>query len=677
MASDRTEAETREEEVTLPEDQTSSATLADIDEPFQDGFTWNTVAAMLFIGIVMMPGAILLGLVAGQSMGAAAEWVTIILFLEIARRSFVTLRRQEIMIIYWAAAMLVAPGVQMMVGGQFAQMIWYQFLVQSPQAEAIAVHMPTWIVPPVGSEPLIERTFWHILWLKPFIVAVATWFFFQINSLSLGYVVFRITSDIEQLPFPMAPVAAEGATALAESSSKEESWRWRLFSIGSVLGLIWGTIYIVIPTLSSTFLTETVTILPIPFIDFTVNLRSVLPASVLAINTEISGLIVGMVLPFWVVIGTLVGGVMKNFIFNPMLYSYGMLDRWEPGMSIIPTMIAVNFDFWMSARIGIALTVFAVSVYAIVKSLIAGGTEISERSVSEVDPAKVGPGSGRGDVPIWLAILGFTVASVALVLFIHWLVPEFPWWIVAFFAFVLTPIMSYLSAKLTGVAGTAGAQNIPYVREGAIFMSGYRGVDIWFVPMPIGDYGGYASTFRVLQLTRTKFASYVKLIALNFFVVLLFSFVFWSFIWKMTAIPSSAYPYAQKMWPFAATMQVIWATSTLPGGTNLMAGIITVPKILSGAGIATASYALVMVFKGPMTLFYGLMQGFIGFPMGTYLPFAGAMLNKYYFFNRFGEQTWRRYVPVLLAGYGCGMGLIAMTSIAVSLVMKSISAVAF
>ena len=42
-----------------------------------------------------------------------------------------------------------------------------------------------------------------------------------------------------------------------------------------------------------------------------------------------------------------------------------------------------------------------------------------------------------------------------------------------------------------------------------------------------------------------------------------------------------------------------------------------------------------------------------------------------------GVQTLIRAAPVLLAGYGCGMGLIAMTSIAVSLVMKSISAVVF
>jgi len=678
VASEHTEPRAQDaKEEPKPKQPDTSSALADIDEPFVDGFTWNTIAAMLFIGVVMMPGAILLGLVAGQSMGGAAEWVTIILFLEITKRSFVTMRRQELIIIYFAAASLVAPGAHAIVGGQFATMIWNQYLIQSPQAEAIAMHIPTWVVPPKGSAPLIERTFMSTLWLKPLGVVLATWFFFQINSLSFGYLVFRITSDIEKLPFPMAPVAAGGATALAESSTKSETWRWRIFSIGTILGLIWGTIYVVIPTLSSTFLTETVTILPIPFIDFTGNLRSVLPTAVLAVNTEISGLLAGFVLPYWAVIGTFTAGMLKNFVINPVLYHNGIMERWEPGMSLIPTTISVDFDFWLSAKIGIALFVFVVSIAAIVKSLMKGGQELDEKPVNEMDPEKVGPGSGRGDVPIWLAALGFTVASVMLVFFIHWLVPEFPSWIVVIFAFVLTPMMSYISAKMTGITGTTGAANFPYMREGSIYISGYQGVAIWFVPLPINDYGGWAQQFRVLQLTRTKFVSYVKMIFANFIIVLIFSFIFWSFIWKMTTIPSSAYPYAQKMWPFHATMQVLWASSTLPGGSNLMQGIVTIPKIASGFGIAAISWGAVMIGKGPLTLFYGLVSGFSGFPTGTYLMFAGAMLNQFYFFPKFGQQRWRRYAPVLLAGYGCGMGLIAMTSIAVSLVMKSISSVVF
>ena len=55
--------------------------VAGDSEEFIDGFSWKTVIGAFFIGLIMMPGAIYLSLIAGQGMGPAAEWVTIILFM--------------------------------------------------------------------------------------------------------------------------------------------------------------------------------------------------------------------------------------------------------------------------------------------------------------------------------------------------------------------------------------------------------------------------------------------------------------------------------------------------------------------------------------------------------------------------------------------------------------------
>ena len=274
----------------------------DIDEPFQGGFNWNTVWAMFFIAIIMLPGAIYLGLVAGQSMGGAAEWVTIILFLEISRRSLTQLKRQEIIILYWTAAGLVMMGGRLGVGailfgGPFGGLVWNQYLTQAPQADVIAQHIPSWYSPTLGSDALEARSFLHPDWFIPIVVTIIHIVLFNINKTAMGYVLFRITNDIERLPFPMAPVQSGGATALAESSQGAEGWRWRVFSMGSVIGLIWGAIYIVIPTLSETFLTQTVQVIPIPWIDFTVNLRSILPASILGLATDLGAFLVGFVLP--------------------------------------------------------------------------------------------------------------------------------------------------------------------------------------------------------------------------------------------------------------------------------------------------------------------------------------------------------------------------------------------
>ncbi|MBD3292176.1 MAG: hypothetical protein GF393_04575, partial [Armatimonadia bacterium] len=50
--------------------------LMEAPDQFEDGFGWQTVIGAFFIGFVMMPGSIYLGLVAGQTMGPAAEWTT-------------------------------------------------------------------------------------------------------------------------------------------------------------------------------------------------------------------------------------------------------------------------------------------------------------------------------------------------------------------------------------------------------------------------------------------------------------------------------------------------------------------------------------------------------------------------------------------------------------------------
>jgi hypothetical protein len=45
--------------------------------------------------------------------------------------------------------------------------------------------------------------------------------------------------------------------------------------------------------------------------------------------------------------------------------------------------------------------------------------------------------------------------------------------------------------------------------------------------------------------------------------VLVTSFFYWSYIWKLAPIPSESYPYAQTFWPLRALQACVWFTSTL------------------------------------------------------------------------------------------------------------------
>ena len=659
------------------------------DAPYEDGFNLKTLWATLFVGIVMLPGAIYLGLVTGQSMAGASEWVTIILFLEIAKRSFVRLRTQEILIIYWVAAGLLGIGVRLgsgahMYGGPFGGLIWDQYLLQSPAAHGISDYIPKWVVPPIDSSVYADRTFFHRDWLLPvgilFLVMVVN----NTARYSFGYIMFRVTSDIERLPFPMEPVQARGITALAETSAKEEGWRWRVFSTGTMIGLVWGLLYVVVPTLSGIFLTQTVQVLPIPFIDFTAEIKTILPAAVFGIGTDLGHLILGFVLPFYVVVGQFIGSVLANLVINPILYNFEILTRWSPGMTAIPANISNKFDFWISFGIGTALVIAIAGFVMVATLLVEQRRQMKESGHHTAQVSLEDLPEGRGDVPMKWPLAFWVLASLVTIGLCQWLVPEFHWAWLVFFAFIYTPISSYIGARMIGLTGSPYGASIPYIREAAIFLSGYKGVGVWFAPLPLHDHGTAVRAFKQLELTKTKLGSYFKMVILTMAVIFLCSFMFWEFIWRLGPIPSTTYPYVQMFWPFEATMQTMWLKSTLPedavrgaAGLELLLDIIKFKYVATGLVSGGAVYLILSMLKVPTLAFYGFVGGLAQWPHFVILNFAGAMLGRFHFSKRFGEAKWKAYAPILLAGYSCGMGLIGMTSIAVALISKAVSQVVY
>ena len=648
--------------------------LMDEDGPFEDGFSRITIVGALFVGFIMLPGAIYMGLVTGQTLGGAAQWVTVILFVEIAKRSFVRLKRQEIIILYGVAGSLVAMGLRLgsqvaLFGGPFGGLIWDQYLVQSPQAEGfgIAHLVPAWKVPIRGSDALLSRSFLHAAWMVPILLLVGHNVAFRIMGLAAGYTLYRVTNDIERLPYPMAPVYAAGATALAETSSKAETWRWRVFSIGSMIGIVYGAVYLIIPTITGALLASPVEIIPIPFIDLTRKAGTILPCSILGIWTDLSFVFAGFVLPFAVVAGMFVGALSIGLVFNPLFHHLGMMPTWKPGMTVIPTTIAASLDMWISVTIGMASVVAIVGIASVIKVL------LSRRAADGSGPDV----SGRGDVSLVLAVGIWALFVLGYIILCHKLVPMFPLWILIFFGFVWSPLVSYVRARMIGLTGSPHGATFPYIREGLFILSGYKGVDIWFAPVPMFDFGIMAQGFKQLELTRTRFVSMVKATAATVLILIVCSFIFWSVVWKLAPIPSSTYPYVQKMWPLFAFNQCLWNSSTLGEGKTFLMDAIKLNRIFGGAGVAFGLFGLVTLLKIPVGFFYGMVTGLSYWVHRAIPTMAGGLLGRYYFSRRFGERRWRQYTPVLLAGYSCGMGLIAMAAVATALIAKAVSQIVF
>jgi hypothetical protein len=647
---------------------------------FEDGFGIKAVLGGFFIALVMIPGSIYLGLVAGQGLGPAAEWVTVILFAEIARRSLTQLKRNEIYILYYLAGSLVSfqAGVAIS-GGAFGWLVWSQYLRQSPPLQGLGVseNIPGWVSPLPISEAILQRNLFHPdwwrdsqtgHWLGPIVLIFIGSILGLFNKFGLGYALFRLTSDVERLPYPMAPVAAQGATALAEATSGEETWRWRVFSIGSMIGMVFGGFYVGIPALTGAVMQKPLQLISIPWIDLTPNTESFLKATPTGIGTSLGTFLVGFVLPFWAVVGGFVAA-MLTIVLNPILYSAGVLHTWRPGYDTITTNFVNQVDFWMSAGIGVSLAVGVIGIVSIAQTL------MQTRQNRAAGPRRAAPPPGRGDYPMWIALAMYAVSTLAYIYLCRLLVPKFSTWYLLFFGFIFTPFNSYIHARMTGLTGQYAG--IPMVKEGIIILSGYKGIDIWFAPLPYHDFGGIASSFRVVELTGNKITSIIKAELFMLPLLLACSAGFWWFMWKLAPIPSAPYPYAQKMWHMQALQNALWWTATQKGENSLFFQAIKPPIITGGLTFGLLAFGLLSWFRLPTLLVYGFIRGMGSLPHFIIPEMIGALIGRYYFAKRFGSHQWKLYATVLLAGFSCGMGLVGMGSAAVAMIFKSVSQMPF
>ncbi len=634
---------------------------------FEEGFNWKTIVGAIFIGFLMMPGSMYLQLVIGTGIGPAARWVTIILFAEIAKRAYSDLKQQEIFLLYYMAGAAMAP--------PFQGLLWNQYIVQSDAAKMLGLteFIPTWIAPQPESIALLERTFFHQDWLVPILLLVGSQIIQRIDQFGLGYALYRITSDVEKLPFPMAPVGALGTIALAESKEeKKKSWKWRVFSIGGVIGLAFGGVYILLPAVSGLIFTEPIRLIPIPWIELTRHTEGVLPAVATGIQLDLGLIFLGMVLPFWAVIGGLIG-LLITIALNPFLFNKGILTSWHQGMGTVETVFANNFDFYMSFGIGLGLSIGVIGLWQVLKSFWGPGQKY-RGSLKDL----LNPPPGRGDFDFKIAIAIYLFSTISYVIICTILVPTFPWIFFLLYGFIYTPVISYITARMEGIAGQF--VSLPLVREASFIAGakyfGYQGIEIWYAPIPIHNYGEATVNFRQIELTGTSLRGVIKAEFIVFPIVMIASLLFSQFIWRLAPIPSSSYPYAQELWHLQALNTLLMQSSTLEGN-SLFYQALSGTSVASGLGFGLITYAVLSLFGLPILLIYGIVRGLgQSTPHGMILEVIGALLGRFFFLKRYGKQ-WRQYAPVLLAGFSCGMGLTGMFAMGFTLILKSLGSTAF
>jgi len=687
--------------------------LLETPKEFKDGFGWSTVIGILFCGLIMMPGSIYLGLMTGGSMGAAATWVTVILFSEVARRAMKTMSKQNLVVLLYAAGGIMAGQ------GLFGGVVYRAYLVTSDAVRDAGMRdaFPRWWAPGPSSEAIQQRLLFHVDWLVPLGLIIFMMIVGLIQKYTIGYFFFRLTSDVERLPFPFAPIQAQGAMALAEADQrdsgpagqaaggehemflrtrrgeKKRSERWRLFSLGTTIGILFGLIQVGIPAITGIIFGKPFFLIPQPFIETTPLTESILPATPTGMTLDLGIILVGAVVPFWAVIGTFIA-ILFTLVANPIMQNLGILSSWQPGMDTVNTTFSNSIDFYLSFGIGAAFGIAIVSVYQTVRDVRAKMRESAAASAGpdrKADPRSSlwkTPNLGRGDYSMWLALAGYVISCLALVTLCYILLKDTGtnrFGLLAFlliFVFLYNPFISYVNARLLGIAGQS--VDIPFVKETAFIVSGAKGVDVWLAPIPIDNYGYQAQSFRVNELTGVNFWSLIKTDLVVMPIMFILSLVFWAFIWHAAPIPSDAFPATQINWDLMSKQNVLLFSSTFAGSggeSSIMDSqfmqAVHPPMIGAGLCVTVGLFTLLSAWGLPVLLVYGLIRGFGQLPHYMALEIVGALLGRFYFQKKFGSKRFLQMAPTILAGYFTGVGLIGMSTIALKLISAAISAAPF
>ena len=653
-------------------------------EGFADGFNWKAVAGAIFLGFIVNPATDYLTLVIGgdANIGGAMKWVLIILFAEIAKRSFTTLKTQELYVLHFMAGAALAD--------PFAGYLFTQFVATSEyvQGLGLASELPRWAFPAAADIEAAGRTLigWH--WLPIIGLTMFGMIVSRLDNYGLGYVMYRIVNDVEKLPFPFAPMGAAGIVALSTDRGNETTWRWRCFSIGGMLGMLWGAIYVCVPMVTQVLLPRRVEIIPLIFIDLTPQVGRLLPAVPFNLVINLGAFLAGMMVPFWSVVGAFTGLVI-TWIANPILYKHGVLTQWTSDMGFIDTVFVNNIDFYLSFGIGLTLAVTFSNLAVFAGSVLKGKFKKPDSGkMQELNHRKTWwmqlredfrilatKHRSRGDLSIWVAIGIYLVTTASwIILGVCLIGGRYPWMIMVFYATVYTPMISYATAKLEGICGQA--VNIPYLRELTILLTGYKGADIWFVPMPIQNLGSETVGFRVLELTGTKIISQVKTLCLTLPIVVIASFITSELLWRMAPVPSAAYPYTQKMWELNLRNWCLMITATLEGGSQFLEAL-HFDYALWGLASGSSLFAVLTALGLPVMLIYGAVWGLAqSNPGAIFCTMLGAGVARWHFKRKYKEM-WLKYMAVILAGFGCGMGITSMIAMSFNVISRMLSPTAW
>lgn len=626
-----------------------------MSEGYKPGLTTVSLLSIAYAAIVVTPILIYMSFLTGLPDPARfiPVFVSLLLFTEVGRFAGRFVSKQEAYIIYFMSQIVA-----------FDALYWVGLLMNLYFRDApytklfgIADKIPTWAAPPLDTWAVQLRTFFAREWLTPILVLLLSTVGSLLIDIGLSFIFIQLFIEIENLPFPVAPIDAQAIEVLTERTPD----RMIPFATAAVIGFLYEFAVYGFPQLSEALIGTRIQLVPYPWVDLTEYFAGVLPGALIGVATDISTFAVGWLIPWesivWIFIGSIAFYVVGNVLSLLLADTTGnpMLLRWKADWSPVARIDWLwqrsVFNLWASPLIGLSV---GVGLFSLIVSLKYFKTAFSSM-LRLTEAAK-----RKGYLPLgFILVMIFTGALVGTAV-ATWLYPSLWWfWLLSWTLFPF--IQGILLARSFGEVGL-GVQ-IPYIREAFLIAFTRPGeVEPWLVPAKITTGAGIIThRIKVATLLEVRPMDYYKAYALTLPLVLALSFVFLQFFWSMAPIPSAVYPWTVISWPIASLNFSLWVSRSIE---------IFRPELILASSVA-------MLIVSLLARYLGLPFSPIGFAAGAALTppyainyFMGAIVGRL-LEKRLGKTYWERVRGAIIAGLFCGVGLALALTVVILMISKS------
>ncbi|RLE82559.1 MAG: hypothetical protein DRJ51_00965 [Thermoprotei archaeon] len=623
---------------------------------YKSGLTSVSLLAIVYASVIMTPVLMYMYFITGLPDPARfiPVFVSLLLFTEIGRFVGRYITTQEAYIIYFMTEMVAYEALYWM---GLITAVYYQ---EAPYTElfGIADKIPWWAAPNVNSWAVQVRTLFAWEWVVPILVTLLGTIGGILIDIGLSFIFVQLYIEVENLPFPIAPIDAQAIATLTERTPE----KMMAFTFAGVISFVYEFLVYGFPRVTEALIGVSLTAIPYPWIDLTEYFAGILPGALMGVATDISTFAVGWLIPWNSVVWILIGSVLFFIVGNSLALQLAditgieIFKRWKADWTPVARLDWLwqrsVYDLWASPHIGLTLGVGLFSL--IISARYIKSAIMSLQRLSAISKEK-------GYLPLkWVLTMIFVGAIIGITIDM-WLYPKL--WFVWILCWLFIPFLQgILLGRSYGEVGL-GVQ-IPYIREAFMLAFTSPGeVEPWMVPAKVTTAAGiFTHRIKVALLTRTRPIDYYKAYVLTVPLVILLSLLYLQVFWQMAPMPSAFYPWTAIYWPLMSLNFSLWVSRSIE---------IFRPDLI-------LSFTTLMLIASLIARKFNLPFSPIGFAAGAALvpPFAfnyflGGLIGRL-IERRYGKEAWEKYRSVILAGIFCGIGLALAFSVAIAIIFKSI-----